>query len=267
MSLRRCAGGASVERSPVFLRAGCPLWVLVPRSLTAVVLLALTVGCRQDMHDAPRIDPLESNAFFENDMGARPLTAGTVARGWLREDTRMYQGKDEAGAFVDALPVPLDAALLTRGQQRFEIFCSVCHDSTGGGRGMIVRRGFQEPPPFTDPRVVGMPIGYYFDVMTNGFGVMSGYAAQVPVADRWAIAAYIRVLQVSQRSELATLPVARQAAFRDALANPVEDPAEDDGHQTGEHGAPPGHSDDGHSDDDDHAAEPTELTHDDSHGS
>lgn len=225
---------------------------------TAILLatLLVSVGCRQDMHDAPRIDPLEPNAFFEGGRSAQQLIEGTVARGWLREDSRMYEGKDASGAFIDALPVALDADLLARGQQRYEIFCSVCHDSTGGGRGMIVRRGFQEPPPFVDERVAGMPIGYYFDVMTNGFGVMSSYASQVPVADRWAIAAYIRVLQVSQQSKLADLPAAMQAAFQDALAHPV-----DDGHGSAHGGSGHGAGDKGH------AADPAASAHDDSHGS
>jgi len=155
------------------------------------------VGCRQDMHDQPKIEPLEANAFWADGMGSRPIPAGTVARGELHEDPLLWTGKDEAGQLVDALPpeIPLTRELLERGRRRFEIYCSVCHDSTGGGRGMIVRRGFKQPPSYRDERLMGLPLGYFFDVATNGFGVMSGYGKQVPVEDRWAIVAYLRVLQ------------------------------------------------------------------------
>ncbi|RMH19988.1 MAG: cytochrome c [Acidobacteria bacterium] len=183
------------------------------------------------MHDAPRIDPLEANPFFEHELSARPLPAGTVARGFLRDDVHLYQGKTAAGDFAGALPesLPLSRELLERGRQRYEIFCSVCHDSTGQGRGMIVRRGFKQPPAYTDDRLMAMPIGYFFDVITNGFGVMSSYASRIPVEDRWAIAAYVRVLQLSQKSRLDDLPPRTVAAFRAALARP-DAPAHDEEH-------------------------------------
>jgi len=191
---------------------------------------AVLVGCRQDMHDQPKIEPLEANAFFADGMGSRPKIAGTVARGQLFEDTRLYTGKDESGALIDELPEPIELSreLLVRGQNRFEVYCSPCHDSTGSGRGMIVRRGFKPPPAYTDPRLLSMPLGYFFDVMTQGFGVMSSYAKQVPVEDRWAIAAYVRVLQVAQGSVLGELPTDVQEGFQTALTAP-EAPAEDSG--------------------------------------
>lgn len=192
------------------------------RTIAGAALLGAALfgaGCRQDMQDQPRIEPLEANAFFADGMGARPLPAGTVARGHLRLDTHFYDGKDSSGELVDTLParVELSRDLLERGKDRFEIYCSPCHDSTGGGRGMIVRRGFQPPPPLWEDRLKAMPLGYFYDVMTSGFGVMSSYARQVPVDDRWAIVAYVRVLQASQAVALDELGPLR-AEFDAALA-------------------------------------------------
>lgn len=204
------------------------------RTTFAVALLAaaVLVGCRQDMHDQPKIEPLEANAFFADGMGARPKIAGTVARGQLYEDTRYYAGKDESGTLIDELPAPIEMSreLVLRGQNRYEVYCSPCHDSTGSGRGMIVRRGFKQPPAYTEPRLQAMPLGYFFDVMTHGFGVMSSYAKQVPVEDRWAIAAYVRVLQVAQGSTLEELPPELQEEFQTALTAPAEAPAAEEHH-------------------------------------
>lgn len=202
-------------------------WTLTGKHAVAAALAAAAVllaGCRQDMHDAPRIDPLEANAFFADGMGARPIPAGTVARGMLRDDPHYYAGRDAAGELVDALPaaIALDRALLERGRDRFEIYCSPCHDSTGSGRGMIVRRGFKQPPPLWEARLRQMPLGYFFDVMTEGFGVMSSYARQVPAEDRWAIAAYVRVLQASQAMPRDALTGELAASFEAALAAPAE---------------------------------------------
>lgn len=181
------------------------------------------------MHDAPMIEPLEANAFFADNQGARPIPAGTVARGWLREDTRLYEGRDENGTFVTTFPLEVTRETLLRGQQRYEIFCSPCHDSIGTGNGMIVRRGFKVPPSYHEERLRGMPVGYFYDVISHGFGVMASYGAQVPVADRWAIVAYIRALQAS-RGPLAGLPSAVREAFRTAQS---EEAAGD--HRTGHH--------------------------------
>jgi len=185
--------------------------------LAAVALVA--AGCRQDMHDQPKIEPLEASAFFADGQGARPIPAGTVPRGQLREDDHRWTGKDAAGDFVDALPagMELDRELLEHGRTRYEIFCSPCHDSTGGGLGMIVRRGFKQPPPLSEARLQGMPAGYFYDVITQGFGQMSSYAKQIPVDDRWAIVAYVRALQLSQNARLASLPEGFEADFRHAL--------------------------------------------------
>ena len=187
----------------------------------AAVLLAFfclpAFGCRQDMHDQPRLEALEASTFFANGMASRDLPAGTVAWGDLRADTRLYEGRSETGDFVETLPVAITRELLDRGQSRYEIFCSVCHDSTGGGRGMIVRRGFKQPPPLYEQRLRDLPSGYFYDVITNGFGLMSSYAPQIPVEDRWAIVAYVRALQLSQTAVLADLPADLQTEFRQAL--------------------------------------------------
>lgn len=165
----------------------------------------LLTGCRQDMHDQPKIEPLEASDFFADGMGARAPVAGTVARGWPIERTAVETGLDAEGRLVTELPVRLDAELLARGRERYDIFCALCHARTGDGDGMIVRRGFKQPESFHSQRLRDVPVGYFFDVMTNGFGEMSSYRYQVPVADRWAIAAYVRALQLSRNAPVASL--------------------------------------------------------------
>ena len=176
-------------------------------SKAAILILSVLVffSCRQDMHDQPKYDPLEQSQFFDDQRSARPLVEGTVARGHLNEDPAMYTGKVN-GALVTNLPFPVTAELLERGQQRFNIFCAPCHDQVGNGTGIVVRRGFRRPISFHTDRLRESPPGYYFDVMTNGFGSMSSYAEQVPVKDRWAIVAYIRALQLSQHASLEDVP-------------------------------------------------------------
>jgi cytochrome c553 len=173
--------------------------------LSAFCLLLLAVGCRQQMADQPRYNPLAKSTFFGDDRSARPLVEGTVAQGNLRDDERFYTGKS-GGELVTALPLPLTRALLERGQDRFNIFCSPCHDRTGNGGGMVVQRGYRRPPAFHIDRLREAPIGHFFDVITKGFGAMPDYAAQVSPADRWAIAAYIRALQLSQHATLGDVP-------------------------------------------------------------
>lgn len=180
------------------------------------------------MHDQPKIEPYEAHSFFDNGMGSRIPPAGTVARGWLRDDKALWEGKDAAGELIDTLPMDLTADVLARGQERYEIFCSVCHGLTGEGNGMIVQRGFKQPSPFHEERLQEMPVGYFYDVMTNGFGLMSSYAKQVPVQDRWAIAAYVRALQLSQNAALAELPSPIQDDFHAALT--AADAPGDDAH-------------------------------------
>jgi mono/diheme cytochrome c family protein len=162
-------------------------------------------GCRLDMHDQPRHRPLGASSFFPDGRSARPLVDGTVARGKLKTDTRMFKGK-AGDAFVTDIPVPVDEALLARGQERFNIYCSPCHGRTGDGEGMVSARGFKHPPSYHSDKLRAQPVGYYFDVMTNGFGAMASYASRVPVHDRWAIAAYIRALQYSRAAAIEDVP-------------------------------------------------------------
>jgi hypothetical protein len=174
-------------------------------SLSLTLGLLLSAGCRQDMHDQPRYEALEASDFFEDGRASRPLVEGTVAQSQLRLDEHLYTGKIN-GALAVALPVPLSRQLLERGQERFNIYCSPCHDRAGSGQGIVVRRGFRRPSSFHIARLREAPVGYFFDVMTNGFGAMMDYAAQVTPHDRWAIAAYVRALQLSQYATLDDVP-------------------------------------------------------------
>ena len=170
------------------------------------LVLALVVACQQKMADQPRYEPLSRSTFFSDGRAARPLEEGTVARGQLRIDEHFYQAK-ERGNLVDTFPFPVTSMILKRGQERFNIYCAPCHDRVGTGQGMIVRRGYRAPASFHIDRLRQAPVGYFFDVMTNGFGVMPDYAQQVHPEDRWAIVAYIRALQLSQHARLTDVPV------------------------------------------------------------
>ena len=161
------------------------------------------------MHDQPKFIPLRQSAFFGDERSARPLVPGTIARGQLHEDTLLYTGKVN-GADATMFPFPIDGQVMTRGRERFEIFCSPCHGRTGQGDGMVVRRGFRHPPSFHQDRLRNAPVGQIFDVITNGFGAMPDYATQVPPADRWAIIAYLRALQLSEHATIADVPADRR---------------------------------------------------------
>jgi mono/diheme cytochrome c family protein len=179
----------------------------VPLALAAAALLA---GCRQDMHDQPKWEPLEATTFFEDGRSSRPVIPETVARGRLHEDAATYTGK-LSGKPVESFPFRLSRDDLARGRDRYEVYCSPCHGRVGDGNGMVVLRGFRRPPSFHDERLRQAPPGHYFDVMTNGFGAMSDYASQVGAEDRWRITAYIRALQLSQRATIGEVP-AEEAA-------------------------------------------------------
>jgi hypothetical protein len=167
-----------------------------------VLLLALAplaaAGCRQGLFNQQKLKPLRPSPLWDDGSSARPLPAGTVPRGFLREDRAYYIGVAPDGKFVTEIPMTVTKELLLRGRERYDIFCSPCHGRTGDGLGMIVQRGFKRPPSFHIERLKSERIGYFFDVDTNGFGKMSGYGSQVPVRDRWAIAAYVRALQLSR---------------------------------------------------------------------
>jgi mono/diheme cytochrome c family protein len=228
--------------------------------LTAYCLLA-AVGCRRDMQDQPKMKPYRSSSFFTDGQSSRQLVEGTVPRGFLRLDTEFFTGKKRgkpassampaetqsgpqpsgagsvAGAApvgaaaypddVEVFPIPVTKEMVTRGKERYEIFCSACHGLTGTGDGMIVRRGFRRAASFNDDRLRQAPVGHFFDAITNGWGAMPSYASQIPAEDRWAIIAYIRALQLSQQIQQAQPPSA-QAPVQ---AMPTRSPAPPTGGQ------------------------------------
>lgn len=173
--------------------------------------LLLLAGCRSDMQVMPYQRPLVESDFYADKRSERPIIPGTVARGHLNADTYFYTGKIGADD-GDYMPFPVTAEVLQRGQQRFNIYCSPCHSELGDGNGMIVQRGYKRPPSYHTDRLRRAPIGYFFDVMTNGFGAMPDYSQQIPPADRWAIVAYIRALQLSQHASEADVPSGTQIA-------------------------------------------------------
>jgi hypothetical protein len=192
--------------------------------LAAVCLLTLS-GCRRDMQDQPKMKPYRGTTFFRDGLSARQPVAGTVPRGYLREDTEFFTGKKKTTTTtatpsaspaagdnpypddVETFPFVVSEEIIKRGQERYEIFCTVCHGRTGNGDGMIVRRGFRRAASFNDDRLRQAPVGHFFDAITNGWGAMPAHAPQIPVQDRWAIIAYIRALQLSQeKTAAATAP-------------------------------------------------------------
>lgn len=188
--------------------------------LTVSVLLSC--GCRQDMHDQPKFEPLEQTTFYSDTMSARPGVEGTVARGHLNDDEQLHTGRNGKTLAV-TFPFEVDAAVMARGQDRYNIFCTPCHGGTGEGDGMIVQRGYRRPPSFHDDRLRGAAPGHYFDVITNGFGAMPDYRTQISARDRWAIAAYVRALQYSRRASIDDVPSdQRQRLVGAELAPPVE---------------------------------------------
>lgn len=203
------------------------LWMAI------ISLMVISVGCRYDMQDQPRYKAFKKSDFFADKRASRDLPEGTIPRGQLRTDKALYTGKkenadpnapvqtttDAAGntliaSFpndIEEFPVPVTKELLDRGEQRYKVFCIVCHGPVGNGDGMIVRRGFSKPPTYNDDRLIKAPIGHFYDVITNGQGKMNSYASQIPVADRWAIVAYIRALQISQRpNDAQPLPMTKE---------------------------------------------------------
>jgi mono/diheme cytochrome c family protein len=200
--------------------------------LFAVCCLLFATSCRRDMQDQPKMKPFRSSTFFRDGLSTRQPIEGTVARGFLKEDVEFFTGKkagkSSANASapaqtpagpqpsgtsaalqgpaaypddVEVFPIAVTEKVVTRGKERYEIFCSACHGLTGNGDGMIVRRGFRRAASFNDDRLRQAPVGHFFDAITNGWGTMPSYAPQIPTEDRWAITAYIRALQLSQQTE------------------------------------------------------------------
>jgi cytochrome c553 len=178
------------------------------RALTVVAMGAVALllfGCRLDMHVQPKYLPYEPTDFFGDGRSERQPVPGTVARGQLRLDELMFTGR-ENGVVVDKFPFPITKADLDRGRERYNVYCTPCHDYSGTGRGMIVQRGFPQPPSYHIQRLRDAPAGHFYEVITNGFGAMYSYAARVEPADRWRIAAYIRVLQLSRNATVQDVP-------------------------------------------------------------
>jgi len=174
-----------------------------------LALIFVTAGCRIDMHVQPYYRPLTKSDFFADGRSSRLPVDGTVARGDLRDDTYFYTGKVN-GNLGDTMPYPLTKEVLDRGRDRFNVYCTPCHGRVGDGNGFIPSRGLRHPPSYHSDRLRKVPLAYFFDVMTNGFGVMQDYSAQIPPRDRWAIAAYVRALQLSQNVNSAELPAGQK---------------------------------------------------------
>ena len=198
----------TAERAEKGFSAGCAC-----SALYVVFVILGVAGCRQDMHDQPKYTPLRESTFFTDARSARAPVEGTVARGLLRDDELLYSGKLN-GVDAAVFPFRVDPAVMARGQERFNIYCSPCHGRTGQGDGMVVLRGYRRPPSFHQDRLRETPVGHFFDVITNGFGAMPDYAAQIKAADRWAIVAYIRALQLSEHATLADVPAADRSRIQ-----------------------------------------------------
>jgi hypothetical protein len=178
--------------------------------VTTAILLALTAACRLDMHVQPRENPLSRTEFFPDHRSERPPVEGTVARGQLHEDSYFYTGKigNNPG---DAMPFPVTREVLDRGRERYNIFCAPCHSRVGDGNGFVPSRGFARmPPSFHIVRLQKAPLGYLYDVITEGFGTMPDYASQIPPQDRWNIVAYVRALQLSQNASMSDVPAGQK---------------------------------------------------------
>ncbi len=201
----------------------------MPAQIRVVLLglgaMAMITGCRQDMQNQPKFIPLRSSEFFPDQRSARYPVAGTVPRldnpQWdaAQLDPASYFLTGKHGkAFGNELPFPLTHQVLARGQNRYNIYCTPCHALVGDGNGMIVQRGFKHPPTFHQQRLRNAPVGYFYDVISNGLGAMPDYAAQLKPADRWAVAAYLRALQLSQNANESDVA----AADKDKLKTPSE---------------------------------------------
>lgn len=198
--------------------------------ILASALVSMLTACRQDMHNQPRYKPLAASSFFADGLSARMVVDGTVAWGrssveppdpqFLRLDPARYTGK-VGTEYVDYFPFPITKADLDRGQARFNIYCSPCHSRIGDGNGMVVRRGFRQAASYHTERLIKAPVGHFFDVITNGFGAMPSYAARVEPDDRWRIAAYIRVLQLSQNAPLDLVPTDKRGDLDQNLPSPI----------------------------------------------
>ncbi len=193
-----------------------------PLSLAAIACMLLVAGCRQDMHNEPKMIPQRGTSFFADGRGARPQVVDTVARGQLDEDSYFYtglvQGPNGYREEQDLMPFPVTMQVLKRGQERFNIYCTPCHSRVGNGLGEIVDRGYKPAANLHDQVRRSQPVSHYFYVMTHGYGAMPDYSAQLTPADRWAVAAYIRALQLSQAATLQQVPAGVQVRSLKSVA-------------------------------------------------
>jgi hypothetical protein len=190
----------------------------------ALALLVLAAGCRQDMQNQPRMFPQRGTTLFADGRSVRPQVEHTVARGQLYESDYFYTGLMD-GKEADMMPFPATMQVLARGQERFNVYCTPCHSRVGNGAGMIVERGYKPAGNLHDARRLSEPLSHYFYVMTNGYGAMPDYKAQVAPEDRWAIAAYIRALQLSQAANVSMVPPGKQVENLSTIAQQQGYPA------------------------------------------
>lgn len=182
--------------------------------LFAFAVIPFIAACRQDMHDQPRYKPLAASTFFSDGRSARPIPANTIARGELNDTDPFHTGSEANGDFLVSIPMPITMALVQRGQDRFDIYCSPCHGRLGDGNGMVALRGFRIPPDLDSERLRQVPPGYIFQVISNGYGAMPDYADQITAPeDRWAIVAYVRALELSRHSVMSDVPPDQTASL------------------------------------------------------
>jgi len=204
---RRVISHGDTEHTEIAQRRGNAValrWLLV------VLGVLMFSACSQQMGTQPHVRPLEPNAIFPNKQSARPLVAGTVPTGYTRTNHKL-EPLISFDPNADTLPFLLTSEVLERGRERYNIYCSACHGLTGEGNGMVVQRGFSRPPSYFEPRLRQAPLGHFYDVIKNGYGAMASYAVQVEPQDRWAIAAYVRTLQVSRSVPVAEVPAEKRA--------------------------------------------------------
>ncbi len=174
--------------------------------LLAIATMAFMTSCRRDMQDQPKYKPLQQSRFFPDGRSARPIPANTIARGEMNDDDAVHSGEAN-GTPLDVIPIPVNIALLHRGQDRYNIYCSPCHGYVGDGDGMVARRGFRAPADFHTERLREVPPGYIFEVITDGYGAMGDYKSQITSPqDRWAIVAYVRALQLARNATVNDVP-------------------------------------------------------------
>ncbi|MBI4565811.1 MAG: cytochrome c [Planctomycetes bacterium] len=197
----------AATRSADSLYGGFAVWRFIKKisPLPCLALALALAGCDQEMRDQPRHEPLEASSFFEDGRASRAQVPGTVPRGHLHADGHLHAGK-VAGRPVETLPFAVERSDLERGRERYQIFCAPCHDAVGTGNGMVVQRGFRSPESFHTPRLREQPVGYLFEVITQGMGAMPSYADLIPPQDRWRIVAFLRALQLSRHAPAADLP-------------------------------------------------------------